>query len=412
MTMSQHAEMPDEKIAKISKSSNGGWATSWAMNICTGVQVGTLRVQLPNGDVKTFSGDGAGPNADITLHKWNAIRRMVFGGDVGFAEGYMAGEWTTDDLTALIELAALNKETMENKVRGHAVVRWFDRLNHLLRPNTKRGSRKNIQAHYDLGNDFYREWLDPTMTYSSGIFENINDPLDMAQIKKYERIAKVIDPKPGQTVLEIGCGWGGFASYAAKTYGCNIVGITLSQEQHDFARERMVQEGLSDFVDIRIQDYRDVTGHFDGIASIEMFEAVGEKNWPSYFKAVGDRLHDHGRAAIQVITIDEERFASYRRSADFIQRYVFPGGMLPSASVFQSHAENAGLSVSDSFFFGQSYAHTMAEWHKRFADAWPSIEKIGFDERFRRLWEYYLAYCRAGFQTGAINVGQFALVKS
>lgn len=412
MTMTKRADIPENTVSRGSRASHSGWASSWAMNICTGVQVGTLVVELPNGDVKTFSGDTDGPNANIVLHKWSAIRRMVFGGDIGFAEGYMAGEWSTDDLTALIELAAVNRETMENKVRGNAIVRWFDRLNHLLRPNTKRGSRKNIQAHYDLGNDFYREWLDPTMTYSSGIYESINDPLDAAQIKKYERIAKVIDPKPGQTLLEIGCGWGGFASYAAKTYGCNIVGITLSQEQHDFAKERMIREGLSDLVDIRIQDYRDVTGHFDGIASIEMFEAVGEKNWPGYFKTVGDRLHDHGRAAIQVITIDESRFASYRRSADFIQRYVFPGGMLPTASAFQSHAEDAGLSVRDSFFFGQSYAHTMAEWHKRFADAWPSIERIGFDERFRRLWEYYLAYCRAGFQTGAINVGQFALVKA
>lgn len=412
MTNTEHAATRSETNTPIAKPSLGGWASSWAMNICTGVQAGTLCLQLPNGESKVFTGENEGPSAHIHLHRWRAVLRMIFGGDVGFAEGYMAGDWSTDDLTALIELAAVNKETMENKVRGNTIFRWFDRLNHLLRPNTKRGSRKNIQAHYDLGNDFYREWLDPTMTYSSGIYENINDPLDAAQIKKYARIAEAIDPKPGQTVLEIGCGWGGFASYAAKTYGCNIVGITLSQEQHDFATERMAREGLSDLVDIRIQDYRDVTGHFHGIASIEMFEAVGEKNWPSYFKAIGDRLHDQGRAAIQVITIDEDRYASYRRSADFIQRYVFPGGMLPSASVFQTHAENAGLSINDSFFFGQSYAQTMAEWHIRFSEAWPSIEKIGFDDRFRRLWEYYLAYCRAGFQTGAINVGQYSLVKS
>lgn len=412
MNMTKRADPSTDEIKTITKSVHLGWVSSWAMNICTGVQAGTLRLELPNGEIKIFAGENEGPNAYIHLLRWRAVRRMIFGGDIGFAEGYMAGDWSTTDLTALIELAAINKETMENKVRGNAVVRWFDRLNHVLRPNTKRGSRKNIQAHYDLGNDFYQEWLDPTMTYSSGIYENANDPLDIAQIKKYARIAEVIDPKPGQTVLEIGCGWGGFASYAAKTYGCNVVGITLSQEQHDFATARMEREGLSDLVDIRIQDYRDVTGHFDGIASIEMFEAVGEKNWPSYFKAIGDRLHDNGRAAIQVITIDEDRYASYRRSADFIQRYVFPGGMLPSASVFRSHAEDAGLSVKDSFFFGQSYAHTMAEWHVRFTEAWPSIEKIGFDERFRRLWEYYLAYCRAGFQTGAINVGQFSLVKS
>lgn len=387
-------------------------AARWVFSLSAGIQVGTLRVTLPDGTSHTFRGARPGPEADCRLHNWRAVLRMLSGGDVGFAEGYMCGDWSSRDLVRLLELAALNQRSLEDRVRGLGVVRLFDRFRHLLRANTRRGSRRNIQAHYDLGNAFYREWLDPTMTYSAGIYASAGETLEAAQIRKYDRLAKAVGARPGMHILEIGCGWGGFAAHAAKTYGCRVTGITLSDEQHAFARERVQREGLSDLIDIRIQDYRDVEGGYDAIVSIEMFEAVGEENWPQYFDVVRDRLADGGKAALQVITIDEGRFTQYRQGADFIQRYVFPGGMLPSPTAFREHAEERALTVEDTFFFGEDYAQTLAEWQARFNDAWPKIELLGFDARFRKLWDYYLAYCRAGFTTGGIDVGQFVLTKA
>jgi cyclopropane-fatty-acyl-phospholipid synthase len=385
--------------------------SGWLLKLGAGVRAGEVEVHLPNGDVHIFKGENQGPSADFLLHNWRGARRMALGGDVGFAEGYLDGDWSTSDLSALLELAVVNNDTLESKVEGTTLMRLLDRTQHLLRANTRRGSRRNIQEHYDLGNDFYREWLDPSMTYSAGIYERPNDPLEEAQLRKYQRIGTCLQPKPGDRILEIGCGWGGLATYLARTYGCHVRGVTLSHEQHAYATERAEREGLSDQIDIVLEDYRDIRGGFDGIASIEMFEAVGENNWPTYFQTVSRLLNKDARAALQVITIDDNRFESYRRGADFIQRYVFPGGMLPSPSQFRQHAEREGLRVDDSYFFGQSYANTIGEWHARFVEAWPSIEKTGFDDRFKRLWEYYLAYCKAGFKTGAIDVGQFVLAR-
>lgn len=387
-------------------------AGKWLFKLASGIQAGTLTLRLPGGEQKTFTGPEAGPGADCDIHNWCAVRRMITGGDLGFAEGYIDADWSTSDLGALLELIARNDEALEFKVEGTRFRRIIDRVYHLLRANTRKGSRRNIQAHYDLGNAFYREWLDPTMTYSSGIYDRPNDPLEQAQLRKYQRMAEMIGARPGQHILEIGCGWGGFSAYLAEQHGCRVTGITLSNEQHDFAREHVRRKGLEDRVDIRIEDYRDVRGKYDGIASIEMFEAVGENNWPQFFSNMGQRLANHGRAALQVITIDEKRFDSYRNKTDFIQRYVFPGGMLPSPTAFREHAKQAGLEMKDTFFFGQSYAQTLNVWHDRFSSAWPQIKQIGFDERFRRMWEYYLAYCRAGFRTGAIDVGQFVLQKA
>ncbi len=387
-------------------------AARWAFKVAGGLEAGTLSVTLPNGDSRTFDGHLDGPVASVTIYQWRGLWRMMLGGDVGFAEGYIAEEWHTDDLTALLELAAINNESLESKVEGTFLVRAIDRVRHLMRPNTKKGSKRNISEHYDLGNGFYREWLDPTMTYSSALYDCPNDPLEVAQLRKYKRIAEQLNPGPDSHLLEIGCGWGGFATYAAREYGCKVTGITLSQEQHDFARERAFNEGLADKIDIRLQDYRDVQGTYDGIASIEMFEAVGERNWPRFFSTVAERLKPEAHAALQVITIEESRYHGYRKSADFIQRYVFPGGMLPSPSVFRSHAEGSGLAVHDTHFFGLSYAKTLAEWQDRFTEAWPLIERHGFDQTFRRIWDYYLAYCRAGFQTGGIDVGHFLLKRA
>lgn len=384
-------------------------AVRWVFKLCSGIECGALNVTLPGGEQRSFRGTLPGPEADCRIRHWRAIRRIVMRGDLGFAEAFMDGDWCSTDVTALLDLALANKQSLEARVKGAAMMRIIDRIRHLLRPNTRRGSRRNIQEHYDLGNAFYGQWLDPTMTYSSALYESPNDPLEAAQVRKYERIASVLNPRPGMHILEIGCGWGGFATYLARTYGCHVSGITLSQEQHDFAQARIAREGLAEQVDIRIQDYRDVRGKYDGIASIEMFEAVGETNWPQFFRIVADRLAPNAHAAMQVITIDESRYEDYRQGADFIQRYVFPGGMLPSPTVFRQYAELAGLKLHDAFFFGQSYAQTIAEWQTRFTESWPEIEKVGFDERFRRLWEYYLAYCRAGFQGGSIDVGQFVL---
>lgn len=389
-----------------------GRLAQWLFRLFDGIAVGQLHVTTPNGLNRTFTGAQPGPEAHIHIHDWRAVWRILFRGDIGFAEGYIHADWTSADIFALLELAAINRDSIEKKVHGNRFVRLYERMRHVMRANTKRGARRNIMAHYDLGNDFYGAWLDPTMTYSSAIYETPNDPLEIAQIRKYERIAAQLAPQAEHRILEIGCGWGGFATYMAKTYGCHVTGLTLSNEQHAFATERAAREGLSDKIDIRIQDYRDVEGTFDGIASIEMFEAVGENNWRHYFDAVRARLVEHGTAALQVITIDENRFENYRRNADFIQRYIFPGGMLPTPEIFRSHAEAAGLKLRDAYFFGRSYAHTLAEWQTRFRERWPSIEGVGFDDEFRRIWEYYLAYCRAGFSTGSIDVGQFVLKRA
>ncbi len=387
-------------------------AGKWLFKLLSGIRTGTLTITLPGGERQTLSGPAQGPTADIDIHSWRAVRRILAGGDIGFAEGYIHGDWSTSDIAALLELIARNDEAIEFKVEGTLMRRLADRVYHLLRANTRKGSRRNIQAHYDLGNGFYREWLDPTMTYSSAIYDCPNDPLEQAQLRKYARMAEMIDARPGQHVLEIGCGWGGFSTYLAEHHGCRVTGITLSNEQHDFARELVARNGLTDRIDIIIEDYRDVSGHYDGIASIEMFEAVGESNWPHFFGKVRQLLADQGRAALQVITIDEKRYDTYRRKTDFIQRYVFPGGMLPSVEAFRENALRAGLELHDAFFFGQCYARTLAEWQQRFTETWPNIRSTGFDDRFRRLWEYYLAYCRAGFSSGAIDVGQFVLHKA
>jgi cyclopropane-fatty-acyl-phospholipid synthase len=289
------------------------------------------------------------------------------------------------------------------------VLRWLDRLRHRLRPNSRRGSRHNIAAHYDISNAFYGCWLDGAMTYSSALFRDGGETLEAAQLAKYHNLAHLLGLKPGQHVLEIGCGWGAFAIIAAKDYGCRVTAVTLSREQQAFAVQRVRAEGLESRVEVRLQDYRDVDGVFDRIASIEMFEAVGEAFWPAYWGVVRQRLKPGGVAALQVITIADDRFARYRRGADFIQCHVFPGGMLPSPSALRAEIAAAGLTLTDEERFGASYARTLEIWRQRFEAAWPEIRAHGFDERFRRLWLYYLAYCEAGFRTAAIDVAQYRI---
>lgn len=372
-----------------------------AADIATGGRAGIV---LPDGARFPARRRGAAP-AEIALRSYRVLRRLLTGGGIGFAESYMAGEWDTQDLAGLLAVLAQSQRSA-----GSLAPRApLHRLLHLLRANTRGGSRRNIAAHYDLGNDFFRAWLDPSMTYSAARFEKTEDTLEQAQLRKYRSLAAMLDLRPGMRVLEIGCGWGAFAELAAREHGCHVTGLTLSREQLAYAEARIARAGLADRVELRLQDYRDAGGGFDRIASIEMFEAVGERHWPVFFDVLRRRLVPGGIAALQVITIAEERFARYRSRADFIQRYIFPGGMLPSPGAFGAGIDAAGLRLARVDMFGASYSRTLAEWHAAFDRAWPAIRAMGFDERFRRMWKYYLAYCEGGFRAGAIDVGQFRI---
>jgi cyclopropane-fatty-acyl-phospholipid synthase len=374
------------------------------------LQGGTLSITLPDNRTLSF-GDASGPELNLRIRNYSFAKRVIATGDIGFAEGWMAGEWETDDLPALLSFFANNIERVRRYFEGRFIGKSINWLRHLTRANTKSGSRRNILAHYDLGNRFYEAWLDASMTYSSGRFDAQVSDLESAQRAKYRALAEHLELKAGDHMLEVGCGWGGFAEFAAREYGVRVTGITISDEQLAYARARIEKAGLSHLVEIRRQDYRDVEGQFDKVASIEMFEAVGEKYWPAYFGKIADVLKPGGRAGLQIITIKDELFDAYRRRADFIQRYVFPGGMLASVSRLQEETAKAGLVWRRMEAFGQSYAETLAQWTRRFQAKWSEIHALGFDERFRQLWLFYLGYCEAGFRTGRTNVVQLALTK-
>jgi len=375
------------------------------------ITIGSVSVTLPGGRVLSAKGELPGPSAHLTLNRMRMLRRLAWGGDIGFAESYIDGDCDSPDLAALVELALRNERAGELGLDAGPIRRAINRAIHVLRANTRRGSRRNIAAHYDLGNDFYRLWLDDSMTYSAGMFASPDQPLRDAQTAKYRHLADMLGLKPGMEVLEIGCGWGGFAEIAARDYGCRVTALTLSQQQKTYAEARMARAGLSDRVEILLRDYRDEAGRYDAIASIEMFEAVGERYWPIYFDSLDRCLKPGAKAALQVITIEDDRFERYRAGADFIQRYVFPGGMLPSPSVFRSLVESKGFRMERDVFFGLDYARTLALWNQSFQKHWPEIEAQGYDRRFKRLWEFYLAYCEGGFRTGSIDVGQFLLAR-
>jgi cyclopropane-fatty-acyl-phospholipid synthase len=373
---------------------------------------GTLDVTLPDGRRVRLGGMEPGPAAEMTITSYAFASRLVNGGDIGIAEAYLHREWDTPDLTQFLYLFCVNHDLIQVMLGNNPLMRFVQIVRHWFNRNTKRQARKNIYAHYDIGNAFYSAWLDPSMTYSSAIFEDGTQDLTAAQNNKYRRLAEAIDLKPGQKVLEIGCGWGGFAEYAAKNYGAHVTGLTISTEQRDFARKRMQDAGLGDKVEIKFQDYRDERGQYDRIASIEMIEAVGEQFWPQYFSQLRDRLLPGGLIGIQAITIQDKFFQTYRREVDFIQRYVFPGGMLPSPEILKSLGARYGVPVIKERIFGLDYAKTLATWRDSFRAAWPSLTPLGFDDRFRRLWEYYLAYCEAGFLSGNIDVRQVVFAKA
>lgn len=374
------------------------------------IDCGHITVVLPCGDRIEHSGARSGPHATLVLHSWRAIRRLLSHGDLGFAEGYIDGDWSSPDLVALLELAARNIAVLDRSISGFWPARMFNRMHHVLRANSKTGSRRNISFHYDLGNAFYECWLDPTMTYSSALYAHPNQTLEEAQQAKLSRIEELMNLRGGEHVLEIGCGWGALAMRLARA-GARVTGITLSTEQLAFSRKRREQEMLVDRTALELTDYRDVEGSYDRIVSIEMLEAVGEAYWPAYFETLHKRLNVGGIAVLQVITIDEARFEAYRGSPDFIQRHIFPGGMLPTKAIIAEQGAQSGLKLVSTQSFGQSYAATLAEWRKRFLASWPSIMDMGFSERFRRLWDYYLCYCEAGFRAATIDVGFYVLAK-
>ena len=368
---------------------------------------GLLDVRIPDGRRLLVGDNAPGPQATLVLNNWKLPSRAFSGGSIGVAESYVDGDWESPDVTTFLELFVANRDDTERMAGGASgLLGGLQRLRHWLNENTPRGARRNIAAHYDLGNDFYRAWLDPGMTYSAALFSSGANDLECAQSAKYRVLARDAGIGPGDHVLEIGCGWGGFAEFAAREIGCRVTGITISKEQHDFAAARIARAGLSDKVEILLQDYREAQGRYDHIASIEMFEAVGEKYWPRFFRKIKENLKPGGSAALQIITINERAFPAYRMRPDFIQRHIFPGGMLPSPATLKALGAEHGLAFMRERIFPQDYARTLALWRERFLASWEQLVSLGFDERFRRLWEFYLHYCEAGFRTEYIDVRQ------
>ncbi|QLG87501.1 class I SAM-dependent methyltransferase [Chitinibacter bivalviorum] len=381
------------------------------INLLSRLEIGHLQLLTPQGECLMFGDLREPPSATLQVHDWRACARIIKAGDIGFAEAYEAGWIDSPDVTAVLRLAIRNDRVLDKMVFGGKLSTLWYRLKHLLRPNTRKGSRKNIHAHYDIGNEFYSRWLDPSWTYSSAIFAgDYAQSLHSAQSQKYQRIVDELGLKAGDQVLEIGCGWGGFAEHAAKL-GIRVHGVTISPAQLAIATERIAAQNLSALAQLEICDYRDLRGQYDAIVSIEMFEAVGEKFWPQYFTTVAARLKPGGKALIQTITIDERYFERYRSSTDFIQQYIFPGGMLPSPERFVAAANKAGLSTQDQYRFGPDYAETLRRWDHGFTQQRDPIRQQGFDEAFMRIWHLYLCYCEAGFDEGRTDVIQFTLQK-
>ncbi len=380
-------------------------------DMACGMQNGQLDFLLPDGRRFRAEGRNPGPVAELQIVNPDIFARLIREGDLGFCEAYVEGWWTTPDLLAFMDLVHAGNDGIYDGFPGMKLVRAFENLRHWLRSNSVGQARRNISHHYDLGNDFYKLWLDDTMTYSSALFRSGQEPLETAQAQKYASMVDQIGVSPGEHVLEIGCGWGGFAEYAAKERGLWVTGLTISQAQHDYAVERIARAGLADRVDIRMQDYRDERGTYDGIASIEMFEAVGEKYWPTYFDTLRDRLKPGRHATMQIITVQDRRYEVYRRGVDFIQKHIFPGGMLPSPRALRAEIERAGLTLRGSFEFGDSYSQTLRRWHDTFNDRWDQIAHMGFDDRFRRMWNFYLTSCAATFASGNCDVTQITVTR-
>ena len=378
------------------------------LEIASNIKRGVLTIITPEGKYLKFSGDEKGEEVSLKINDWRFCEDVFLKGDIGLGESYIAGFWDCKDISKLIKLGVANYTELERIIKGSIIKIFFFRIRHILNRNSKKGSKENIFAHYDIGNDFFKLWLDPSMTYSSAIFENFNDELLFAQENKYEKILKNLKLKDGDHILEIGCGWGGFMEYAARK-GIKVTGVTISEEQYNFARKRLKNFGK--LSDIKLQDYREIRGSYDHIVSIEMFEALGEGYWKKFFKILHSLLRPGGKMIIQSITINNRDFSSYRRCSDFIQQYIFPGGMLPSPEIFISTAVKQGFDYLSNIEFGRDYGITLRKWEENFTNVLNKVKDLGFDENFIRTWRFYLKYCQGGFESKKISVSQFKFAK-
>jgi cyclopropane-fatty-acyl-phospholipid synthase len=385
----------------------GALANVLRRQIVRRLEAGRLLIDTPGGRSCALDSGRPGPQARLIIHRWSLLLRLLTGRDIGLAEAYMAGDWSSPDLPRLLEFARRNSRVAASWANFLPLL--LTRLRHALNRNTRRGSRRNIAAHYDLGNDFYAQWLDAGMTYSSALYTSPGQTLEDAQRAKLDRAIDLLALSGGERVLEIGCGWGSLAERMIGRHDCTVTGLTLSTEQLGYAQRRLADRGLHDKCRFRLQDYRDLRGSFDRIVSIEMLEAVGEAYWPTFFAKLRESLRPRGIAVLQVITIDESEFAQYRSAPEFIQRYIFPGGMLPTRRIVENEIARAGLQLVSTEFFAESYAHTLAQWERNFQKAWPAIQGLGFDAHFKRMWEYYLDYCQVGFTDGVLNVGLYQI---
>lgn len=403
--------MPSEMAETVERAQSkpGLGALGWLVRRLAGSDAGRIEIETPSGARWVHQGEHPGPDARIIVRRWSALRRLITGGDIGFAEGYRVGDWWTPDLVAFFTWVTANEAALTMAWRGSSTARLIDRLRHAGRANTRSGSRRNISAHYDLGNNFYAAWLDSGINYSSALYLRGDETLEAAQLNKLDRVIGHLQLPPDAKVLEIGCGWGALAERLIESSSSHVTGVTLSVEQLRYARSRLALAGHAAKSDLQLVDYRDLTGTFDGIVSIEMLEAVGESYWPVYFAKLRSLLRPGARAVVQVITINEDRFESYRSRPDFIQRYIFPGGMLPTKTLMREHVAQSGLRLVEHEFFAVSYATTLSVWRSRFQAAWPQLQAMGYDENFRRVWDYYLAYCEAGFRLDALDVGIYVL---
>ena len=370
------------------------------------IEKGQLYIKLPSGSVVHFASGNPGYSAELILKNWTTAKNVVFRGTIGVAESYIDGDWDSPDVSAMLGFFLDNKSIYQDIASQSPVINFIEAVRHWFNRNTPAGSQRNIAAHYDLGNNFYDLWLDRSMTYSSAIYKPGVNSLESAQEEKYRNLAKGMGINKDSHVLEIGCGWGGFAEFVGREIGAKVTGLTISKEQLEFARSRIAKAGLNDRVELRFQDYRDETEQYDQIASIEMFEAVGEKYWPIYFEKIAKCLKPGGTAGLQIITINEAGYEQYRTRPDFIQKYIFPGGMLPSMGALDRVTQSAKLELESQIAFPRDYARTLREWRTKFEGSWNEIQQLGFDQRFKRMWEFYLHYCEAGFETDAISVRQ------
>ena len=383
----------------------------FAQKFLSKIQLGELSVKFPSGNVQSFKGSDSSEKADIVINNHKFISKIFKRKSIGFAESYMDGDFNSSNLTKLLLLAFKNEKYFLENLKTNIFFNLYSKFKHFLNENTKYQSKKNIEYHYDLGNNFYTTWLDNSMTYSSAYFEQENQNLFDAQLNKYHKIGESLDLNENSKVLEIGCGWGGFSEYAAKNFKSKIDAITISKAQFEYASEKIQKEGLGEKVSIKFKDYRDIDNQYSNIASIEMFEAVGKKYWEKYFEVIKSSLLNSGKAALQIITIDKKRSSEYQRQPDFIQKYIFPGGMLPTKEELKKINQNLGLEFNEVKSFGLSYAKTLNLWNNQFQSSWEDLVKLGFNERFKRMWEFYLSYCETGFISKSTDVSHFLINK-